>query len=85
MHRMVSQGLGRPDLDNGMGGAEAALSALAAKLVKPQGAQVGGARTARLGNVTCMSPAHITDLTASGPRYIYYEFSRLNINWKKTV
>ena len=42
MQRMLKGGLGRPDFDPELGGAESALTKLAAKLVHPDGAQVWG-------------------------------------------
>ena len=40
MQRIVKSGLGRPEFDPEMGGAETALCKLATKLVNPTGAEV---------------------------------------------
>ena len=40
MQRMISSGLGRPEFDPEMGGAETALSKLAIRIVNPTGSQV---------------------------------------------
>ena len=54
MQRMLKGGLGRPDFDPELGGAESALTKLAAKLVHPDGAQVwGGMRRGTLTGHGC--------------------------------
>ena len=40
MQRMVKAGMGRPEFDPLMGGAEAALAKMAIKVVHPDGSQV---------------------------------------------
>lgn len=42
MQRMIKAGMGRPEFDPEMGGAEAALANMAAKIVHPDGADVSG-------------------------------------------
>ena len=44
MQRTLKGGMGRPDFDPELGGAESALTKLAAKLVHPDGAQVWGSK-----------------------------------------